>query len=80
MTKAALTKHWYISTACQHLKHRQCRETCKFCDAPCQCPHHRGEIDPDPPITWERGEPMPEKLRELPPPEVLENLEAQRKS
>src|SRR5258708_1567246 len=30
-------QHHYVSTACQHGLHGQCRERCKFCDAKCQC-------------------------------------------
>jgi hypothetical protein len=30
----------YTSTACQHAKHAECRQTCKFCNAPCACPCH----------------------------------------
>jgi len=31
----------YLSTACYHGKHgKPCRNTCKFCDAPCWCPCH----------------------------------------
>ena len=33
-------EHYYVSTACQHEKHSRCRETCKYCSAPCLCPHH----------------------------------------
>jgi hypothetical protein len=43
----ALNLHVYLSTACQHEDidgnpdlHAACRETCKFCDAPCACPQH----------------------------------------
>lgn len=39
--------HDYLSTACLHEAadgtpqvHDACRQTCKFCDAPCQCPRH----------------------------------------
>lgn len=32
--------HAYISTACQHLRHQECRRECKFCSATCQCPCH----------------------------------------
>jgi hypothetical protein len=35
----------YISTACVHglcAEKGACRQTCKFCDAPCACPCHRG--------------------------------------
>lgn len=40
--------HHYLSTACMHEGesqdedlHLACRKTCKFCDAPCECPRHR---------------------------------------
>lgn len=42
--------HAYVSTACLHEAddpdmHDSCRKTCKFCDAPCQCPGHvAGEV------------------------------------
>src|SRR5262245_30899941 len=32
--------HYYLSTACQHGQHGECRHACKFCDAPCRCYHH----------------------------------------
>lgn len=32
--------HEYVSTACQHELHKQCRKVCKFCDAPCRCHCH----------------------------------------
>jgi hypothetical protein len=32
-------KH-YISTACYHDKHAECRKTCKFCYVACKCPCH----------------------------------------
>lgn len=40
--------HHYVSTACQHDLHEQCREDCKFCARPCACPHHG--ITPPAPI------------------------------
>lgn len=36
-----MSDHKYTSTACQHELHDRCRETCKFCDAPCACDCHR---------------------------------------
>lgn len=33
--------HRYLSTGCLHLKHTQCRLTCKFCPARCVCDCHR---------------------------------------
>jgi len=32
--------HFYVSTACTHEKHDGCRQTCKFCTAPCRCECH----------------------------------------
>jgi hypothetical protein len=32
--------HNYLSTACWHGKHDQCRKECKFCKAPCKCECH----------------------------------------
>lgn len=34
---ATSTPHHYISTACQHGLHEQCRRSCKFCGAICAC-------------------------------------------
>lgn len=31
------SEHHYISTACQHGKHQECRKLCKFCGAKCAC-------------------------------------------
>jgi hypothetical protein len=45
MTGTAAVPHGYLSTACFHRlcdKKGACRQTCKFCDAPCACPCHRG--------------------------------------
>lgn len=36
-------EHRYLSTACLHEVHSQCRKRCKFCDARCRCPCHQGE-------------------------------------
>jgi len=33
--------HHYLSTACQHGQHHDCRHVCKFCPAKCQCFCHR---------------------------------------
>ncbi len=33
-------EHYYLSTACLHGEHPQCRATCKFCPAECICPCH----------------------------------------
>jgi hypothetical protein len=32
--------HAYVSTACQHERHGECRLTCKFCPAVCGCACH----------------------------------------
>lgn len=32
--------HTYVSTACQHLQHEECRKDCKFCQTVCICPCH----------------------------------------
>jgi hypothetical protein len=32
--------HTYLSTACLHEAHEQCRQTCKFCSAKCVCGCH----------------------------------------
>lgn len=37
------TSHLYVSTACQHGSHGQCRQRCKFCEARCLCQCH-GEV------------------------------------
>ncbi len=29
--------HYYISTACQHGRHDECRKVCKFCSGTCLC-------------------------------------------
>lgn len=33
--------HDYLSTACFHNVHGECRLECKFCAAPCRCSCHR---------------------------------------
>lgn len=35
--------HDYLSTACYHDLHDQCRKTCKFCFEKCKCPCHANE-------------------------------------
>jgi hypothetical protein len=35
-----LANHSYVSTACHHQLHDQCRSRCKFCEARCLCPCH----------------------------------------
>jgi hypothetical protein len=32
--------HSYMSTACHHGLHRDCRRTCKFCTSKCRCHCH----------------------------------------
>jgi hypothetical protein len=32
--------HTYLSTACSHNRHDQCRERCKFCQVACICGCH----------------------------------------
>jgi hypothetical protein len=32
--------HVYMSTACLHTRHEDCRKTCKFCGAACVCACH----------------------------------------
>lgn len=48
--------HIYLSTACHHGIHSECRQQCKFCGTTCACPCHRADygaevidarIDPD---------------------------------
>ena len=36
-------QHHYLSTACRHSEHGQCRQTCKFCEKACSCGCHRPE-------------------------------------
>lgn len=33
----------YLSTACLHGKHGECRLVCKYCKAPCRCNCHPRE-------------------------------------
>lgn len=51
--------HAYLSTGCLHGEHDYCKAMtghagakrparCKFCDARCVCPCHRGQPDPGP--------------------------------
>jgi hypothetical protein len=37
--------HLYVSTACQHGVHAECRRECKFCTSPCLCPCHVEELE-----------------------------------
>ena len=41
--RLATSEHFYVSTACLHELHGQCRQRCKFCDEPCHCPCHEGQ-------------------------------------
>lgn len=34
-------EHRYISTACLHGRHGECRLQCKFCEARCECECHK---------------------------------------
>jgi hypothetical protein len=34
-------QHTYLSTACFHLRHAECRKQCKFCNIRCLCECHR---------------------------------------
>lgn len=36
-----MSGHLYLSTACTHKQHRECRRRCKFCFAKCRCDCHR---------------------------------------
>lgn len=53
----------YLSTACLHAHHGDCKGTCKWCDAICRCTCHTtppadapapATDVPEPPIPWER--------------------------
>lgn len=37
--------HEYVSTACQHRQHDECRQTCKFCNRNCLCVCHRWAVE-----------------------------------
>lgn len=53
--------HKYVSTACQHDLHKECRRECKFCDARCLCPCHRNARERNDDALAERrrpGEPL----------------------
>jgi hypothetical protein len=43
--------HAYVSTACYHDQCTQCRNTCKFCNAPCRCEHHAEDLV-EAPVSW----------------------------
>ena len=34
------SQHDYVSTACFHMRHAECRKRCKFCDEQCLCDCH----------------------------------------
>lgn len=36
----AISLHDYLSTACYHGQHDQCRKQCKFCEVGCNCGCH----------------------------------------
>lgn len=38
--------HDYLSTACEHQRHDECRRTCKFCANPCGCWCHDPKQNP----------------------------------
>lgn len=64
-------RHHYISTACQHGLHGQCRERCKFCDAKCQCTQcsHSALAQPGPSPNEKRTAacyPTPDEINALP--------------
>jgi hypothetical protein len=82
-TGSAPSPHAYISTACFHgLCGGACRKTCKYCDAPCACPCHRGSAAalPEPWVDQARGIAR-ELLRyglsasEVVPPELLHRID-----
>lgn len=40
MKPLPISEHAYVSTACHHGLHDQCRRRCKFCEIACSCPCH----------------------------------------
>lgn len=48
MENRSAEPHDYLSTACLHDRHDECRRTCKFCEVACKCRcEHRGaEVHP----------------------------------
>ena len=40
LVQEVLPAHAYLSTACWHQTHHECRKVCKFCGAVCACPCH----------------------------------------
>lgn len=78
--------HAYVSTACLHrlcTEKGACRQTCKFCDAPCACSCHpaSGRVLPAPWVDQARDIAR-ELLRyglsqnEAVPPELLRRIES----
>lgn len=57
--------HMYLSTACLHVKHTQCRRRCKFCEVACVCICHAMSATPTPFMTDENV-PMPDTPAPLP--------------
>ena len=45
MSDASTCGHFYVSTACQHYRHNECRRVCKFCPSMCLCPCHKTEAN-----------------------------------
>jgi hypothetical protein len=37
---ARVVRHDYLSTACHHQRHDECRNVCKFCESECGCDCH----------------------------------------
>jgi hypothetical protein len=82
MTEAAASPHVYVSTACFHGECGSCRNTCKYCDAPCSCRTCHpasGQPLPEPWVDQARGIAR-ELLRyglstnEAVPPELLDRI------
>lgn len=59
--------HDYLSTACLHNMHDQCRQSCKFCGAECRCVCHATNETAPSPAPEQRAEPaaLIERLRIL---------------
>lgn len=58
MAPTVTTDRVYVSTACQHGKHEQCRLRCKFCGADCgcmdlTCDHYLIDRTPESLLHWE---------------------------
>jgi hypothetical protein len=43
-TRPFTFEHDYVSTACQHRQHTDCRRICKYCPALCLCVCHRWAV------------------------------------